>query len=555
LLPSQLARIRSIASRVEGRLTDSTLVTQQQELIRRSELYFGDNLEILRLHVQDNSVDLVYLDPPFNSNRNYNMIYQERERPAPTAQVKAFEDTWRWDTVAAATFNETVNAGGDVSRALRAFKELVGPSDMLAYLTMMAPRLVELRRALRSTGSLYLHCDPTAAHYLKLLLDAVFGPGNFRSEITWLRTSSHSDAKRWSPNADTILYYGKTTDVTWNPVHLPHSQDYIDDKYRHVDTDGRRYQLDNMTSPNPRPNLTYEWRGHQPPPNGWRYSVETMSKLDAQGRIWYPDTTTKRPRLKRYLDEQPGIVAGNVWTDIPPINSRAAERLGYPTQKPLALLERIILASTEPDDVVLDPFCGCGTAIDAAQRLGRRWIGIDVTKVAIGVVLDRLEKQFGLVDIDLKAEPASAEDAVALAELDKHAFQRWVCRRLGITAPMKRGADRGIDGELIGTYDNGDHWRGIVSVKGGRATVSEVRDLRGVIEREGAEFGLFVCLTNGTSAMRREATEAGFTDEGVRRLQILSVDDLFNGTLGARPLASTRPAEGAETTPRRLRAV
>jgi len=278
---------------------------------------------------------------------------------------------------------------------MQAFRRFLGTNDMLAYLTMMAPRLVELRRVLKIKGSLYLHCDPTSSHYLKVLLDAVFGPENFRADITWRRTGTHSDAKRWSPVADTLLHYSRTGEYIWNPLHVPHSEAYIEDKYRFWDKDNRRYMLDNMTSPKPRPNMMYEWKGHASPPFGWRYSQETMARLDAEGLIWYPDTKDKRPRLKRFLDEMSGVLMGNVWTDIDPINSRAAERLGYPTQKPEALLERIITASSNEGDVVLDPFCGCGTAIAVAQRLKRNWIGIDITHLAIGLIKSRLRDAFG----------------------------------------------------------------------------------------------------------------------------------------------------------------
>jgi site-specific DNA-methyltransferase (adenine-specific) len=288
-----------------------------------------------------------------------------------------------------------VEAGGRVSDVMQAFRRFLGTNDMLAYLTMMAPRLVELRRVLKIKGSLYLHCDPTSSHYLKVLLDAVFGPENFRADITWRRTGTHSDAKRWSPVADTLLHYSRTGEYIWNPLHVPHSEAYIEDKYRFWDKDNRRYMLDNMTSPKPRPNMMYEWKGHASPPFGWRYSQETMARLDAEGLIWYPDTKDKRPRLKRFLDEMSGVLMGNVWTDIDPINSRAAERLGYPTQKPEALLERIITASSNEGDVVLDPFCGCGTAIAVAQRLKRNWIGIDITHLAIGLIKSRLRDAFG----------------------------------------------------------------------------------------------------------------------------------------------------------------
>jgi adenine specific DNA methylase Mod len=352
----------------------------------RNQLFYGDNLDVLRRDILSDSVDLVYLDPPFNSNRKYSLLFKERGGEKSQAQMEAFDDTWTWTHDAEALYLDLLNGStpNKVKDALEAMRRLLGDNDVLAYLVMMTARLIELRRVLTPTGSLYLHCDPTASHYLKVILDAIFGPERFRGEVTWVRTTTHGDAKRWSPNADIILYYGKGDTVTWNPVYLPHTDAYLASKYRHQDPDGRRYRLDNMTSPNPRPNLTYEWRGHQPPPNGWRYSRDTMQRLHDEGRIWYPDSKSKRPQLKRYLDEQPGAVAGNVWTDISPINSRAAERLGYPTQKPLALLERIISASSNAGDVVLDPFCGCGTTVDAAQKLGRRWIGIDAMPRSVG---------------------------------------------------------------------------------------------------------------------------------------------------------------------------
>ena len=363
----------------------------------RNTLYYGDNLDVLRRHVGTESVDLIYLDPPFNSNRSYNVLFKSHAGDESQAQLEAFDDTWHWSQQAEAQFEELVGGGAPVkvAEAIMAMRDLLGTNDVLAYLVMMSARLVELHRVLKPTGSLYLHCDPTASHYLKVLLDAIFGPVNFRGEITWVRTTTHNDAKRWSPNADILLYYGKSASVTWNPVYLAHSEKYTDDKYRYQDPDGRRYGLWDMTSPNPRANLTYEWKGHTPPANGWRFSKERMAELDAEGRIWYPDSKAKRPRFKRYLDEQPGVVVGNVWTDISPINSRAKERLGYPTQKPLVLLERIIKDSSNEGDVVLDPFCGCGTTVDAAQKLDRRWIGIDVTYLAVDLTRKRLRHTYG----------------------------------------------------------------------------------------------------------------------------------------------------------------
>jgi len=331
-----------------------------------NKLYYGDNIDVLRAGVADESVDLIYLDPPFNSNASYNVLFKAPSGARSQAQIEAFDDAWHWNETAERAFDEVLKgANSQAAMMLRAMRSALGENDMMAYLAMMAARLIELRRVLKPTGSLYLHCDPTASHYLKALLDSVFGPTLFQNEIVWKRTTTHSDSKTWSRVADCIFFYTKGKGFTWNTPREPHSDEYVAAKYNHDDGDGRgRYHLDNMLSPNPRPNMTYEWRGFPSPAIGWRYSRETMAQLDAEGRIWYPRNkqgafdTSKRPRLKRYLDEMDGGVLGTVWTDIPPINSQAQERLGYPTQKPLALLERIIAASSNEGDVVLDPFCG-----------------------------------------------------------------------------------------------------------------------------------------------------------------------------------------------------
>ena len=420
---------------------------------------------------------------------------------------------------------------------MQAFRRFLGTNDMLAYLTMMAPRLVELRRVLKSKGSLYLHCDPTSGHYLKVLLDAVFGPENFRADITWQRTGTHSDAKRWSPVADTLLHYSKTNEYIWNPLFIPHSEEYIEDKYRFRDKDGRRYMLDNMTSPKPRPNMMYEWKGHASPPLGWRYSSETMAELDAKGLVWYPDSKDKRPRLKRYLDEMAGVLMGNVWTDIDPINSRAAERLGYPTQKPEALLERIITASSNEGDWVLDPFCGCGTAIAVAQRLKRNWIGIDITNLAIGLIKSRLRDAFGdevARTYQVIGEPVSPPDAAELAKEDPYQFQWWALGLVGARrSDQKKGSDQGIDGRLFfHDEENGRTKQIILSVKSGHVSVRDVRDLRGVIDREKAEIGVLITLEDATKPMVTEAASADLYKSpwgNHPRLQILTIAELLAG--------------------------
>lgn len=506
-------------------------------------LFYGDNLPVLREYVPDESVDLVYLDPPFNSNRSYNVLFRDESGNYSEAQIEAFEDTWHWSEAAEQTYYELwTQAPDEVSKAVVALRQLIGTNQVMAYLVMMAARLVELHRVLKPTGSLYLHSDPTASHYLKVVLDAIFGPANLRNEIIWKRTGTHSDAKRWSPVHDTILYYGKSDRVTWNPQHAPHEQAYVKGKYRYREPDGRRYRLDNMTSPNPRPNMMYEWKGHASPPNGWRYSRETMARLDSERRIWYPDSKSKRPQLKRYLDEMPGVVMGTVWTDIAPINSRATERLGYPTQKPLTLLERIIRASSNPGDVVLDPFCGCGTAIAAAQKLERRWMGVDVTHLSIALMKYRLKDMFPDIDFDVVGEPKDFGAAQQLAQDDRYQFQWWAlslirAKPLGAKGGKtgKKGSDKGIDG-FINFVDgaSGEPKRVLAQVKSGHVKSGDIRDLVGTVDRENAAMGVFITLEEPTKPMRDEAVSAGFYHSPgwgrpYPRIQILTIEELLHG--------------------------
>ena len=359
-------------------------------------LYYGDNLQVMREHIADQSVDLVYLDPPFNSNASYNVLFREKSGEDSPAQIRAFNDTWHWTQEAERTFESEIllnpNTPTAVKDMMAAFRQFLGRSDLLAYLVMMTPRLVELRRVLKPTGSLYLHCDSTAGHYLRLLLDSTFGKERFRREIIWKRTASHNNVRRnYGATADTVLFYTKSDDYTFNTQYLPYSEEQAVRDYKFVDADGRRYSTSNLRSPAPRPNLTYEYKGYQPHRNGWAVSLERMEQLDAEGRLIFPENPDGRIRLKLYLDEMPGVPLENVWTDIPPIGSRARERLGYPTQKPQALLERIITTSSNPGDVVLDPFCGCGTAVAAAENLGRQWLGIDITHLAVALMKSRIK--------------------------------------------------------------------------------------------------------------------------------------------------------------------
>ena len=507
-----------------------------------NHLYYGDNLDILREHIKDESIDLIYLDPPFNSQATYNVLFRSPAGRQSPAQIEAFEDSWHWTDEAEKAFDEVMTSGNtDAAEMLRAMRAFLKENDMMAYLSMMAVRLLELHRVLKETGSLYLHCDPTASHYLKILLDGIFGAEMFRNEITWKRTTTHSDSKTWSRVADTLLFYTKGRTFIWNTPREPHSEEYVADKYRNSDEAGRKYQLDNMTSPNPRPNMMYEWKGFPYPDKGWRYSRETMAALDAEGRIWYPQKkdgsldTTKRPRFKRYLDEMDGGVMGCVWTDISPINSQAQERLGYPTQKPVVLLERIIQASSNEGDIVLDPFCGCGTTIHAAQKLKRQWIGIDITHLAISLIEKRLNDAFPGITYEVHGTPKDIDGARALAQADKYEFQWWAVSLVNAVpyGGKKKGADSGIDGHIYFKPDGKTTEKAVVSVKGGdNVSVPMIRDLGHVVEREKAKVGLFITLAEPTKPMQTEAIKAGFYETPYGKfpkIQILTIEDLFKG--------------------------
>lgn len=507
----------------------------------KNKLYFGDNLVILREHIATESVDLVYLDPPFNSNATYNVLFGEKSGAKSSAQITAFEDTWHWGMEAEAAFKELVETAPpklvELMRALRAF---LGQSDMMAYLTMMALRLVELHRVLKPTGSLYLHCDPTASHYLKLVLDAVFGAQNYRNEIIWKRVFAHGDAKRFAKVTDSILFYTSSDDFTWTRPKLPHTDAYIESHYGQSDEDGRQFQFTSLVKPKGSIGYFYELLGCPPPPNGWRMTEKRAQEWIAAGRIEIPPTG-KMPRYKRFLDEMEGTAMPNLWADLPPINSQAKEGLGYPTQKPEALLERIIKASSNEGDLVLDPFCGCGTTIAAAERLKRCWIGIDVTHLAINLMVHRLQDSFGyeLSKFDVEGVPKDLESARVLAQdVDRHHFEWWALSLVGARPAQdkKKGADTGVDGVLY-FYDNesGAPKKGVVQVKSGHVKASDIRDFIHVIDREKAAVGLFLTLEGPTGPMTKEAATAGFYEpehfagRGVPKLQILTIEKLLAG--------------------------
>ena len=522
----------------------------------RNALYYGDNLLVMRDHIPDESVDLVYLDPPFNSNASYNVLFREKSGEESPAQIRAFTDTWEWTQEAALTFEQDIIGNPAVPTVVKdmisAFRQFIGQNAMMAYLVMMAPRLVELRRVLKPTGSIYLHCDPTASHYLKLLMDVVFGSQNFRNEITWTRSHPKGLAfTRFASNHDVILTYGSGGDTTWNPLYT--SNPRANEQYTLIEEGtGRRYQLTSLLNPNPnRPNLTYEFKGVT---KVWRWTKERMVQADTDGLIVVPRGGQGIPRLKRYLDEQEGIPIGDTWDDIP--IAAGKERLGYPTQKPEALLERIIAASSNEGDVVLDPFCGCGTAVAAAQKLNRQWIGIDVTHLAVAIMKNRLKTAFELdpvKDYDVVGEPQDAGGATALWDQDPYQFQYWAVSLLEAQPQQeqKRGADGGIDG-LIYFLDGPKRTpqKIVIQVKGGSVTVSQVRDLMGVVEREKAAMGLFISLQPPTGPMNSEAVTSGFYHSDLwqkefPKIQLRTISEMLDGRgfeLPPRP-ATYQPAQ------------
>jgi site-specific DNA-methyltransferase (adenine-specific) len=499
------------------------------------------------------------LDPPFNSNRSYNVLFKDESGSSSDAQIAAFDDTWHWGPSAEQIYDELIHgANPKVGTMISALREFIGTNQMTAYLVMMAARLVELQRVLKPTGSLYLHCDPTASHYLKIVLDTIFGAEYFQNEIIWKRRQGmHNSTRKFGVATDTILFYTKSSEYTFNKQFGLHNEKYLEEHFRYTEPDGRRYTLADLSNPADRPNLKYSYKGYPSPTKGWAVDLEKMEQLDKDGKLYFPPNPQGHIRRKRYLDEMNGQPIASLWDDISPINSQATERLGYPTQKPLALLERIIQASSNPGDLVLDPFSGCGTAISAAQKLGRKWIGIDITHLAIAMHKNRLKDMFGLepkVDYQVIGEPVDHASAHQLALDDRYQFQWWALSTIQ-AMPLggaegkkegKKGADRGIDG-VINFIDDpkGKLSQVLVQVKSGKVNSSHIRDLRGVLEREKAAIGVFITLEPPTADMTTEAVSAGYYTSPIYqqkypKLQILCIEDLLAGAkVKMPPTAST----------------
>ena len=516
-----------------------------------NKLYYGDNLEVLRKYIKDESIDLCYIDPPFNSKRNYNQIYNNLGKE-DQAQAQAFVDTWTWDNHANEALEEIQSnyQGKFTSQTIDlidGLTKVLGKGSLLAYLVSMTLRIVEIHRVLKSTGSFYLHCDPTASHYLKIVLDTIFCSqgGDFFNEIVWKRSSAHSDTKQGNVVHlgrihDVILFYTKSMNTLRNELYESHSQEYIEKFYKYRDTNGRLYTLDNITGPGgaSKGNPEYEFLGIT---RYWRYSKNRMEELYQQGRIIQTKPGTV-PRYKRYLDEMQGIPLQDLWNDISPISSQARERLGYPTQKPEALLERIIKASSNKGDVILDAYCGCGTTIAVGERLERNWIGIDITYQSISLMLKRLEDSFGknvLDKIELNGIPKDMESAQALAtkpdDRTRKEFEKWAVLTYSNNRAVindKKGADKGVDAIAYFQGDKDNREKIIFQVKSGNVKSGDIRDLQGTMTLQGAALGIFITLKPPSKDMVQTAKSAGiyrgrYMSQSVDKIEIVTVQEIL----------------------------
>jgi DNA modification methylase len=536
-----------------------------------NRLYYGDNLAVLREHFGDESVDLIYLDPPFNSNAGYNVLFKSASGAGADASIEAFDDTWTWGL---ASQHALMDIASGTNRPLQvmmnAMHSAIGENPLMAYLAMMAVRLVELHRVLKPTGSLYLHCDPTASHYLKLVLDAVFGAENFRNEIIWRRTSAHNKlSKQFGPIHDTIFFYSKSNNFEFHPGRRPLLKSYVASSFPSEDARGR-FQSNVLTGAGTRTGDSGKpWRTYDPTPKGRHWAIpsnltleldateragttqQVLDRLDAKGLILHPAKEGSIPRYKQYLDRSAGTLHQDIWAYQPGTRGLSVgtdegvdedvkwldageEKLPYPTQKPVGLLERIIAASSNPGDVVLDPFCGCGTAVDAAQKLGRAWIGIDVTHIAIGMIENRMREGYPGIAFETIGVPKDKASAERLAEDDPHQFQQWVCWQVGGFPRDKKGGDKGVDGWFNYLAEGGKKIEtGVISVKAGdNVNPNMVRDLGRVMERDGHRFGLFVMKGLPTKGMRDEAASQPIIETEFGRfpaLQFVTLAELFQG--------------------------
>ena len=498
-----------------------------------NRLYFRDCLEVMREDIPSESIDLIYLDPPFNSKRLYNAFIGG-------AQWVAFDDTWRWYE-AIDDFHE-VAGQPRLAGLMEGLRLMLGEVPQLAYLSYMANRLVECWRVLKDTGSIYLHCDPTMSHYLKAVMDGIFERSNFRNEITWRRTTAHNTTSRKYGNiTDRLLFYSKTNRPYFGAPRTTHDDTYTSNFYRHQDADGRRHrrhQVERNAALGVRPNLIYEYNGYTPK-YGWMMEQGKLESLDAAGRLYW--TKTGRPQRKIYLDDVEKPRVGDLWADIAPIQAQSEERIGYPTQRPLALLERIIKASSNEGDTILDPFCGCGTSIHAAQNLGRQWIGIDICVNACKVIERRLKAHFDSLwsEIKFRGLPKTRDDARFMAGSDPFRFERWAASLVdGMEGNKKQRGDHGIDGWGRLPIKKGQFIDMVSQVKGGHTNPGHVQAFNGARQQAKADLGIFTCFEDRvTNGMRDAAVNTGkFMSAPV--VQIYTVEDYFEGRKPVLPVAA-----------------
>ena len=551
-----------------------------------NRLYYGDNKDIMREKMNKGSVDLIYLDPPFKSDTNYNLMYRTMTGKPVPEQVIAFSDTWELDA-----------AKEEVARSMPILMREHGVPDyyvdfwrlwmnalrhsnkeLLAYLIYMVERMLYMKSILKPTGSIYLHCDPSASHYIKVMMDAIFGHENFRNEIIWKRTTAHSSAKRYSPIHDTLLYYSAGKNPVWNTVRTSYEDEYLDRYYKYDDGDGRLYWRADITGAGLRTGDSGKpWKARDPSAIGRHWALpqkvvaglvgnatlaakmttqERLDLLDAAGLIYWPKGGGM-PQYKRFRESLQGKAVGDIWDDIQRINPVGSERLGYPTQKPRPLLERIIAASSNEGDVVFDPFCGCGTTIYAANALGRRWIGCDIAILSIKLIREVLAERYALAEgthFDVRGIPVSVEQADMLFRENAFTFQTWFVERVGGFPLQKPGADRGVDGRLYYETHRG-LGEMVLQVKGGAIRPTDVRDLIGTVTTApNAELGGLLTLREPTKAMREAADAAGmFTYNGVQypRIQMLTVKDVLEDDRGflSPTRVGTKIATGQQVLP------
>lgn len=522
---------------------ESESVKKQKADPPANTLFYGDNLARLQ-KMKGHSVDLIYLDPPFNSKQTYNLIYKTMTGKPVPEQAEAFFDAWEMDAEKqkiARSIPELMREQGVEDQYIHFWRLWIdslkgAKAPLLAYLVYMVHRLIYMRPILRDTGSIYLHCDPTASHYIKVMMDGIFGHENFRNEIIWKRTSAHSSARRYGPVHDVIFFYSKTERYTWNKSFTAYGDDYVRDRFKRGEE--RPWKDADLTGSGTRNGETGQvWRGFDVTAKGrhWAYPPSVLDQMDIEGRIYWPKKHGGWPREKKWLDQTKGIPLQDVWTDISPVNSQATDRLGYPTQKPVELMKRIILASSNPGDVVFDPFCGCGTSIYAAHETGRRWLGCDIAILAVRIIREVLAERYRLAEgthYAVDGIPLSVDAALELAQKDKFQFQHWAVERTGGFPMRKKVADQGIDGRLY--FEAGGGLKSmVVSVKAGSTGPEHIRELRGVLEREAdAALAGFICLHDATKGMRTEAAAAGmYSYKGVDypRVQILTIADILVG--------------------------